>query len=183
MDNRRSVAIVIAAFAAILVMIAGKACSSPANQNGRTNKQRSSVSDNANYPTAANYNNNNNNNQPPQPPGGTYPSTETEDEGDDIPDNVRIEYVTNMFGEVKATEYVTLPTAAPTEVQEDDDTEQPEATTKRSLLDDYNDDSEEDDDNGLSGYKHKKKEKKKTQPTVHYDPDATLPEDWVIEVR
>lgn len=180
MDNRRSVALVMAAVAAILVMLAGKACTSDTSNNSR--KRRSSASNSA-LATLENYGYNNQ--KPESPPDGYIDAEEEQTQGDqEVPDeNVKIEQVTNLFGNVVSTEIVTL---EPKEEKESEAPVQPQPTTKGSLFDDYN--SEDDENSLMSGYKHKKKKKSSsdepaTIPVGTVDPNATLPADWVIEVR
>ena len=176
MDNRRSIAIVAAFIAALMVMMAGKSCSDNIAETNKQNSKKTKASAATEYeppqqnipaPNPAD-------NAPAVQEGTTQPETQ--------PDHID---VTDLVGNVVGTIPVT--TAEPETLPPEE-----EGTTKeRSLLDEYNND-DGSSNSRLNGFAHSKSGKGNNKPPEPEEGAAeeapistvpvTLPEDFYVVV-
>lgn len=177
MDNRRSIAIIAAFIAAILVMMAGKSCSDnivETNKNNQKKQPKNAVSDQI---------------TPPQNAPAPNQASPVQDNNEPATESTTADYiaVTNLIGDVVGTIPVT--TAEPEDIPE----EQAVTTRERSLLEEYNDNKNDDSNDSLNGFSHKKKNEKKSftsdelpegvEIETHTGEPPTLPEDFVLIVN
>lgn len=178
MDNRRSIAIIAAFIAALLVIMAGKSCSDNIVENNKTTSKKQSnnaVSDQI---------------PPPQNSPAPNHASPVQDNNEPATESTTADYiaVTNLIGDVIATIPVT--TVEPEEIPN----EQAVTTKERSLLEEYNDKQDDSDsDNSLNGFSHKKKNDNNNyisdvlpegvQIETHTGEPPTLPEDFVLVVN
>lgn len=177
MDNRRSIAIIAAFIAAVLVMMAGKSCSDnivETNKNNQKKQPKNAASDQI---------------TPPQNSPAPNQASPVQDNNEPATESTTADYiaVTNLIGDVVGTIPVT--TVEPEEIPE----EQAVTTRERSLLEEYNDSKNADSDNSLNGFSHKKKKENKSftsdelpegvEIETNTGEPPTMPEDFVLIVN
>lgn len=178
MDNRRSIAIIAAFIAAVLVMMAGKSCSDNIVETNKSNQKKQSKNAVSDQIT------------PPQNSPAPNQASPVQNNDEPATESTTADYiaVTNLIGDVVATIPVT--TAEPEETPE----EQAVTTRERSLLEEYNDNKNDDSNDSLNGFSHKKKKDDKKSFTADELPEGveietntgeppTMPEDFVLIVN
>lgn len=163
MDNRRSIAIVIAFIAAILVMMAGKSCSDNIIETNKNNPKKERA-------TAAT------DMIPPPPMKQEEKADEKQEPVSEAPAVQDHIDVTNLLGDVVET--IPITTEPPAEPLE-------EVTTReKSILEEYNE--RQESDSKLSGFSHSKKNNDssdKQEDTEGASEPPTYPEDFIIVVN